>query len=135
MTLNSLNALFTQHSVACPCKRITNLAKFFRNSRQLCISCKNRTSLYKNRKFCKFVTMSNISYKILITFLQKMHFFGKKFLQKMFDQNFKNHQTTSNNSHSCRLQCTNCPRIPAKGFKLLILSKKILHAILPQKLL
>ena len=28
--------------------------------------------------------MSNISYKILITFLQKMHFFGKKFLQKMW---------------------------------------------------
>ena len=45
---------------------------------------KNLTSLYKNRKLCKFVTMSNISYKILITFLQKMHFFGKKFLQKMW---------------------------------------------------
>ena len=52
-----------------------------------------------------------------------------------FDQNFKNHQTTSTNSHSCRLQCTNCPRIPAKGYKLLNLSKKNLHAILPQKLL
>ena len=51
-----------------------------------------------------------------------------------FDQNFKNHQTTSNNSHSCRLQWKNCPRIPAKGFKLLILSKKTLHAILPQKI-
>ena len=51
-----------------------------------------------------------------------------------FDQNFKKHQTTSNNSHSCRLQCTNCPRIPAKGFKLLILSKNTLHAILPQKI-
>ena len=23
-----------------------------------------------------------------------------------FDQNFKNHQTTSKNSHNCRLQCT-----------------------------
>ena len=33
------------------------------------------TSLHKNRNFCKFVTLSNISYKILITFLQKMHFF------------------------------------------------------------
>ena len=32
--------------------------------------------LYKNRKFCKFVTMSNISYKILIRFLQKSHFFS-----------------------------------------------------------
>ena len=51
-----------------------------------------------------------------------------------FDQNFKNHQTTSNKSHNCRLQCTNCPRIPAKGFKLLILSMKTLHAILPQKI-
>ena len=51
-----------------------------------------------------------------------------------FDQNFKNHQTTSNNSHSCCLQCTNCPRIPAKGFKLFILSKNTLHAILPQKI-
>ena len=50
-----------------------------------------------------------------------------------FDQNFKN-QTTSNNSHSCRLQCTNYPRIPAKGFKLLILSKNTLYAILPQKI-
>ena len=28
-----------------------------------------------------------------------------------FDQTFKNHQTTSNNSHSCRLQCTNCPEL------------------------
>ena len=27
-----------------------------------------------------------------------------------FDQNFKNYQTTSNNSHSCRLQCTNGPK-------------------------
>ena len=26
-----------------------------------------------------------------------------------FDQNFKNYQTTSNISHSCRLQCTNGP--------------------------
>ena len=57
----------------------TNLAKFFRNSRQLCISYKNFTSLYKNHKFCKFVTMSNISYKILKTFLKIvgfMQFFG-----------------------------------------------------------
>ena len=52
-----------------------------------------------------------------------------------FDQNFKNHQATGNNSHTCRLQCTNCPRIPAKRFKLLILSKKTLHAILPHKII
>ena len=43
-----------------------------------------QASLYKNRKLCKFVTMSNISYKIMTTFLQKMYFFcGKNFLQKM----------------------------------------------------
>ena len=49
-----------------------------------------------------------------------------------FHQNFKNHQTTSNNSHSCHLQCTNRPRIPAKGSKLLILRKENLHAIYPK---
>ena len=62
---------------------ITNLAKFFRNSFQLCISYKNLTSLYKNRKFRKFVTMVNISHKVLIKISQKLHFCVKKFLQKL----------------------------------------------------
>ena len=75
----------------------------------------------------KFVTMSIISYKILITFLQKMHFFSRSFYKKCdvsFRPKFQKSSNYQQQQHSCRLQCTNCLRIPAKGPKLLILSKK-----------
>ena len=71
-----------------------------------------------------------------VNIFAKNAFFSQEVLTKnvmcYFNKNFKNHQTTSN---SCRLQCTNCTRIPAKGSNLLILSKKNLHASLPQQLL
>ena len=38
--------------------------------------------LYKNRKFCNFVTISNISYKILIICLQKNAFFVRNSYKK-----------------------------------------------------
>ena len=52
-----------------------------------------------------------------------------------FNQKLKIDQITSNNGHIYRLQCTDCLRIPAIGSKWLILTKKNLHVILPQKLL
>ena len=101
--------------------------------------------LQESYKFVQELQILQICYNVE-HFLQdsdnvfaKNAFFSLEILTKdvmcYFDQKFKNHQTTSNNSNSCRLQCTNCPRIPAKGSKMLILSKKNLHAILPDKLL
>ena len=36
-------------------------------------------SLYKNRKFCNFVTMSNISYNIMITYFSKFAYIPLKY--------------------------------------------------------
>ena len=120
---------------------------------------------YKNHKSCKILPkfsstlhFSQESYKFVQEsqtlqfcynvehFLQdsdnifaKNAFFWSEILTRNvmchFDQKFKTHQTTSNNSHSCRLQCTNCPRIPSKGFKLLILSRRLYMQFYPKKLL
>ena len=51
----------------------------------------------------------------------KIAFFRNKFLQKMrcyFHQNLKNHQITSNNCHSYRLQCRRLPQGTSKTVKI-----------------
>ena len=96
------------------------------------------TSLYKNRKFCKFVTMSNISYKILITFLQKMHFFRKKFLQKcdvLFRPKFHKPSNFQQQQPQLPLTMHKLSQDPSKRVQIVNFEQEELHAILPQKLL
>ena len=104
------------------------------------VECHVQTLGYKNHKSCKVLP----KFSSTLHFLQESYksvqesqylqicYGVDHFLQDsdniFFSKIIKLPATTNS------LQCTNCPRIPAKESKLLNLSKKILHAILPMQM-
>ena len=72
-------------------------SQILQNSSEILVNFAFLTSLYKNRKLCKFVTMSNISYKILITFSAKNAFFLVRNSYKKCDVLFRPKNQKSSN--------------------------------------